>query len=317
MEVTAAATEPRAPAGGETAGREAGVPRLPVLRSRRWMVGPLLASPLAAFMILFFIVPSIMLFAYSFWIAESYHFEPALSLRNYQKAFLTPIFYSVTWTGIKIGAITALLSLLGSFPIAYYIVFKTRSNAILYIVVLTWFSSYLVRIYAWRTILGSNGLINSGLKSLGLIDQPLEFILFSPLAVVITLVHIFLPFALLLLVSALRDVKPEYLEAARDLGASFGKTLWRVVLPLTSTGVIGTFMFTFVLAAGDYVTPQLVGGRTGVTTGVLIADQFKKTGNWPLGSAMAFILLAVFLFAYFLVLQGFKLMRWTPRSRWH
>ena len=175
MEVTAAAREPRAPAGGETAGREAGAPRLPVLRNRQWMVGPLLASPLAAFMILFFIVPSIVLFAYSFWIAESYHFEPAFSLRNYQKAFLTPIFYSVTWTGIKIGAITGLLSLLGSFPIAYYIVFKTRSNAILYIVVLTWFSSYLVRIYAWRTILGSNGLINSGLKSLGLIDQPLEY----------------------------------------------------------------------------------------------------------------------------------------------
>jgi spermidine/putrescine transport system permease protein len=107
------------------------------------------------------------------------------------------------------------------------------------------------------------------------------------------------------------------LEAARDLGASFTTTFWRVVLPLTSTGVMGTFMFTFVLAAGDYVTPQLVGGRTGVTTGVLIADQFKKTGNWPLGSAMAFILLGIFLVAYFLVLQMFKALRWTPRSRWH
>jgi spermidine/putrescine transport system permease protein len=286
-------------------------------RTRKRLVGPLLAGPLALFMLLFFIVPSLILFAFSFWIAENYHFTPALSLASYAKALTTPIFYSVTWTGIRIGIVTALLSLLGSFPIAYYIVFKTRSNAILYIVVLTWFSSYLVRIYAWRTILGSNGLINSGLQNLGLIDQPLEFILFSPLAVVITLVHIFLPFALLLLVSALRDVKPEYQEAARDLGASFGTSFWRVVMPLTSTGVVGTFMFTFVLAAGDYVTPQLVGGRTGVTTGVLIADQFKKTGNWPYGSAMAFLLLAIFMFAYFLVLNFFKVLRWTPRSRWH
>lgn len=276
-----------------------------------------MVTPLALFILLFFIIPSLLLFSYSFWIAQNYQFTPALSPDNYLKALSTPIFYSVTWTGLKIGFVTGLLSLVASFPVAYFIVFKTRSNLIFYFVILTWFSSYLVRIYAWRTILGTNGLINSGLMSLGVIDAPLTFLLFSPLAVIITLVHIFLPFALLLLVSALREVRPEYLEAARDLGASFRTTMTRVVLPLTSTGVVGTFMFTFILAAGDYVTPQLVGGRTGVTTGVLIADQFKKTGNWPYGSAMAFILLAVFLMVYLLVLQFTRVCRWTPRSRWH
>jgi spermidine/putrescine transport system permease protein len=291
--------------------------RLFDLISRLRLTGPVLAAPLALFILIFFVVPALLLFVYSFWLAESFKFIPAFSLANYGKALTTPIFYSVTWTGIKIGFATALISLLGSFPVAYYIVFKTKGNAILYLVVLTWFSSYLVRIYAWRTILGSNGLINSGLISLGIIDEPLTFILFSPFAVILTLVHIFLPFALLLLVSGLREVRPEYLEAARDLGASFRETMMRVVMPLTVTGVTGTFMFTFVLAAGDYVTPQLVGGRTGVTTGVLIADQFKKTGDWPYGSAMAFLLLAVFLFAYFLVVQLTKVVKWAPRSRWH
>jgi spermidine/putrescine transport system permease protein len=160
-------------------------------------------------------------------------------------------------------------------------------------------------------------MVNSGLQALGLIDEPLSFLLFSPFAVVVTLVHIFLPFTLLLLVSALRDVKVEYLEAARDLGAGLGTTFFRVLLPLTLTGVVGTFMFTFVLAAGDYVTPQLVGGRQGITTGVLVANQFKLTGNWPYGASMAFLLLALFLFVYFLVIQLTKAARLAPGSRFH
>jgi spermidine/putrescine transport system permease protein len=188
---------------------------------------------------------------------------------------------------------------------------------VLYLVLVSWFMSYLVRVFAWRTILGSNGMVNSGLQALGLIDEPLSFLLFSPFAVVVTLVHIFLPFTLLLLVSALRDVKVEYLEAARDLGAGLGATFFRVLLPLTLTGVVGTFMFTFVLAAGDYVTPQLVGGRQGITTGVLVANQFKLTGNWPYGASMAFLLLALFLFVYFLVVQLTKVARLAPGSRFH
>jgi spermidine/putrescine transport system permease protein len=166
-------------------------------------------------MLLFFVVPTLLLFVYSFWRAHTFQLEPDLTLTNYTKALTTAIFYSVTWTGLKIGFITATISTAVSYPVAYYLVFRTRGNIVLYLVLVSWFMSYLVRVFAWRTILGSNGMVNSGLQALGLIDEPLSFLLFSPFAVVVTLVHIFLPFTLLLLVSALRDVKVEYLEAAR------------------------------------------------------------------------------------------------------
>lgn len=285
--------------------------------NRKHAAGRWLAFPLGLFMLLFFVVPTLLLFVYSFWRAHTFQLEPDLTLTNYVKALTTDIFYSVTWTGLKIGFITATISTAVSYPVAYYLVFRTRGNIVLYLVLVSWFMSYLVRVFAWRTILGSNGMVNSGLQALGLIDQPLSFLLFSPFAVVVTLVHIFLPFTLLLLVSALRDVKVEYLEAARDLGAGMVATFLRVLLPLTLTGVVGTFMFTFVLAAGDYVTPQLVGGRQGITTGVLVATQFKLTGNWPYGASMAFLLLALFLFVYFLVIQLTKAARLAPGSRFH
>jgi spermidine/putrescine transport system permease protein len=287
--------------------------------SRRWSlgVGGLLAAPMWLFVLLFFVIPSIILFVYSFWIGHSFQLEPDLTLANYIKALSTEIFYSVTWTGVKIGFITATISTAVSYPVAYYLVYRARGNAVLYLVLISWFMSYLVRVFAWRTILGSTGIVNSGLKTLGLIDEPLSFLIFSPFAVVITLVHIFLPFTLLLIVSALRDVKVEYLEAARDLGANGIATFFRVQLPLTLTGLVSTFMFTFVLAAGDYVTPQLVGGRQGVTTGVLVATQFKLTGNWPYGASMAFLLLALFLFIYFMIIQASKIAKLAPGSRFH
>lgn len=263
--------------------------------------GLILAGPTIAFLMIFFILPSVILLVYSFWTVKSFQLIPGFSIVNYERALSSTGFYVSAWMGIRNGFWTAIISVLVSFPVAYYIVFKTRGNLVLYLALLSWFSSYLVRVYAWRTILGSNGLVNSTLINLGIIEKPLEILLFSPFSVVLTLVHIMLPFSLLLLVSSLRDVKQDYLDAARDLGASWINVLWKVVLPMAHKGILGSFMFTFVLAAGDYVTPQLLGGTQGTTTGLLIANQFRMVGNWPLGAAMAFILLAVFLLIYVLV----------------
>jgi spermidine/putrescine transport system permease protein len=276
-----------------------------------------LASPPLAFLVVFFIIPTILLFVTSFFKAQTFVVIHEFNIGNYTRVLGTQGFWIATWVGTKNGFFTALFSVLLSFPIAYYLVYRTRSNIVLYLVLLSWFSSYLVRVYAWRTILGTNGVINSLLIELGIIDQPLEIILFSPFATVITLVHIMLPFTLLILVSAMRDVKSDYLDAARDLGATRLDVLTKVILPMTYGGIVQSFMFTFILAAGDYVAPQLLGGREGITSGLLIANQFRSAGNWPLGSAMAFILMITFALAYCLLVLTMKALRLAPGRRHH
>ncbi|USJ27982.1 ABC transporter permease [Ensifer adhaerens] len=276
-----------------------------------------LASLPFGFLIVFFIVPVVLLFVTSFFTARSFIIEPVWNLDNYARILSAAGFWQATWVGMKNGFYTATLSVILSFPVAYYLVYRTKSNVIMYLVLLSWFSSYLVRVYAWRTILGTNGVINSFLMGSGIINEPLEVILFSPFASVLTLIHIMLPFSLLILVASLRDVKQDYLDAARDLGATKIGVLVKVILPMTYKGIVGSFMFTFILAAGDYITPQLLGGRDGVTSGLLIANQFRSAGNWPLGSAMAFTLLATFVAVYVVFTLTLKVLKLAPGRRYH
>lgn len=284
---------------------------------RRRALGIMLATPSMSFMLAFFVLPCLLLLLFSFWTARSFVIEPTFNLDNYTRTLSAAGFWRTSLTGLNNGLWTATLSVLLSFPAAYYIVYRSPNNQAFYLILLSWFSSYLVRVYAWRTILGTNGLINNTLMQLGIIDTPLAFLLFSPFASVVTLVHIMFPFALLLLVSALRDVKPDYIEAARDLGASRGQVLFKVIIPMAYKGIVAAFMFTFILAAGDYITPQLLGGREGVTNGLLIANQFRSAGNWPLGAAMAFITLALFIGVYVAFTQLLRLCRLSPGRRYH
>ncbi|MBY3381830.1 ABC transporter permease [Rhizobium laguerreae] len=285
--------------------------------SKSERLGVLLAGPATIYLLVFFVAPTLLLFVYSFWSSRAFVVIPDFTLVNYVGTLSKISFFASVWTGLKIGFWTAVLSVIGSFPIAYFIAYRARGNVLLYLVLISWFSSYLVRLYAWRTILGSNGLINSTLLSLGLIDHPLEFLLFSTPAVVITLVHVFLPFTLLLLLSALRNIGPDLLYAARDLGATKNQVLTKVILPMASKGVIGSFMFTYILAMGDYIAPQMLGGRESVTTGLLISNQFRATGNWPLGAAMAFILLVLFVTIYFVTVRVFRMLHLTSGIRKH
>lgn len=276
-----------------------------------------LASLPFGFLVCFFLIPVALLFVTSFFAARSFVIEPVWNIENYARILSAAGFWQATWVGLKNGFFTAAFSVILSFPVAYYLVYRTKSNVILYLVLLSWFSSYLVRVYAWRTILGTNGVINSFLMGSGVINEPLEVILFSPFASVLTLIHIMLPFSLLILVSSLRDVKQDYLDAARDLGATGIGVLIKVILPMTYKGIVGSFMFTFILAAGDYITPQLLGGREGVTSGLLIANQFRSAGNWPLGSAMAFVLLATFVVVYIVFTLTLKALKLAPGRRYH
>lgn len=262
-----------------------------------------LASPTVIYMIAFFVAPTLILLVYSFWSSASYRIVPDFQWGNYLDSLTSPVFWKVTINAIRIGLLTATVTLILAIPVGYYLVYVSRSQFILYLILITWFSSYLVRIYAWRTLLGTNGVLNTVLLQLGIIDEPVGAFLFNSFAVTITLVHIYLPFCILLVVASLSEIKRDLVDAARDLGTSSLGAFFRVIAPNAANGLVGAFMLTFILVAGDYVTPQMLGGSSGQTTGLLIADQFRKTGNWPLGAAQAFIMFMVSVLLYVLI-QG-------------
>lgn len=279
------------------------------------VTGGLLAAPAVVYMTVFFVVPSLILFVYSFWTSASYKIVPDFVFTNYIGSIMSPVFLKVTLNALVIGLSTATITLVLAIPVGYYLVYVSRSQTILYLILITWFSSYLVRIYAWRTLLGTNGVLNTVLLQLGIIDHPVGAFLFSPFAVTITLIHIYLPFCILLVVSALAEIKRELIDASRDLGTSALGAFFKVIAPNAANGLVGAFMLTFILVAGDYVTPQMLGGASGQTTGLLIADQFRKTGNWPLGAAQAFIMFAVSLAIYLIVIGAGRATGLVPKRR--
>jgi len=257
-----------------------------------------LLSPLFTYFIVFFFVPLFILFIYSFWRKTSTGLIPTFTLFNYMSIFSKQLYPIVILRSIRIGFITSIICILLSYPVAYSLTFKYKrmQDFVLYLILISLFSSYLVRVYAWKTILGSNGLFNQVLKYLGIIEEPLTFLLYSPTAIIITLVFIFTPFTILPVYSSLQNISVDLLEAARDLGASRMSTFYRVMLPLSMPGVITGFIFSFVLAAGDYVTPQMVGGTEGLMVGRVVQDQFGMTYNWPFGSALAYFTIFVLIF---------------------
>ena len=252
------------------------------------------ASLLPAFVVyaVLLVVPLLGLFALGFWRADGFALIPDLSLANYHRILTTGLYRDVLIRTVRVGMITAAIVVPMAFALSYVMrfVLERRGALILQLVLLSLFSGYLVRIYAWRTILGKQGLLNTTLQYLGLIDAPLGFLIYSQLAVVITLCGLLLPLAVLPIYSAMLNVPDDFLEAARDLGAGFWQRLRTVLLPMVMPGVTTAFAFAFLLSAGDFVTPSLVGGMQSTMIGNIIADQFRGIGaNWPLGAALAFV----------------------------
>lgn len=257
-----------------------------------------LLSPLFTYFVVFFFAPLFILFIYSFWLKTSTGLVPTFTLFNYLSIFSRRLYPIVIIRSIRIGFITSIICVMLSYPVAYSLTFKYKKlqDFVLYLILISLFSSYLVRVYAWKTILGSNGLFNQVLKYFGLIDEPLRFLLYSPTAIIITLVFIFIPFTILPIYSSLQNIGVDLIEAARDLGANRLETFYKVTLPLSMPGVITGFIFSFVLAAGDYVTPQMVGGTGGLMVGRIVQDQFGMTYNWPFGSALAYFTIFILIF---------------------
>ena len=273
--------------------------------SRRLL--PVEVVPMALFLFLLLGVPVIVLALYSVWRAEFFEVVPVFTLANYQRLLAEPLFLQLIGRSIGIGLIVAGVTIPVAFVLAYAInfAFARYARLLLVLVMVSMLSSYLVRIYAWKTILGPEGVINQLLMGLKVIAAPLGFLLYGDFALVITLTHILVPFAVLPIFASLQEVDHAYLDAARDLGSSPPRAFFTVVLPICMPGITSAFLFSFILAAADYITPQLVGGSSGMLVGRVIADQFGMAGNAPFGAVLSLTLIG----SYALVILALVLLR--------
>ena len=251
--------------------------------------GYTLLSPTLIAMLIGLAMPLMVLLTLSFWIQEYLDFIRTFSLKNYLDFFQKPIYTKILFKSIRMSGMVTLVTVLLAYPMAYYIAFRVKQNKLIWLILITvpFWTSYLLRVFAWKIMLGYNGVINSGLKTLGILSEPLEFLLYNPTAVVITLAHAWAAFAILPIYVSLEKIDRSLLEASQDLGENTFMTFLRVTLPLSLPGVIAASLLVFIPTVGDYVTPSLVGGPRGIMIGNIIQSMFGKAQNWPLGAAIS------------------------------
>jgi spermidine/putrescine transport system permease protein len=251
---------------------------------------PLLAPALALVTGLC-LVPMALLFAVSFWSVRNFRLTPGFSLAAWARFFEN--YGTLAGYSIAVGLVVAVICTVLGLAFAYAVRFRAGrfGDALIFATLTTLFGGYLVKIYAWKAILGADGLINQSLMALGVIDAPTPLFLYNRFSVMVALVHFLLPMAILPIYGAMRNIPAELVESARDLGASGARAFFTVVVPLCRSGLFAAFAFCFLLAAGDYVTPLLIGGAGGSMLGQFIALEFSTRFNWPAGAAMSFGLL--------------------------
>ena len=264
-------------------------------RRPEWLAGIWLIAPTLLIVLGMMLVPLIAIVIVSFWTQTGFELDTTLTLDNYAlmlqpegKLYRILIVKSL---GMSLLATTAIVLL--AYPMAYFMAFRIQRGKLIWIILLTvpFWTSYLLRVFAWKVILGFNGVINSGLKSLGLIEKPLEFLLYNPASVTITLAHAWAAFAVLPIYVSLEKIDRSYLEAATDLGDSKWKRFWRITFPLSLPGTIAAILLAFIPIVGDYITPTLVGGPSGIMIGNSIVTQFIKANNAPLGAALSCVMM--------------------------
>lgn len=271
------------------------------MRGRRggWTLGLAgLLAPVTIWLGLFFLVPLLLILAYSFGTSGVYGgitlgFNPG----NYLKVF-DPLYLEIVVRTFVIAAINTLICLLLGYPLAYFIAFKGgrwKTMLILMVMVPFW-TSFLIRAYAWVVILNGNGIANKTLQFIGITDEPVNLI-FTPGAVTLGMAYAYLPFMILPLYAALEKFDVRLKEAAQDLGASRWMTFWRVTFPLSMPGVIAGSILVFIPSAGEFVIPNLLGGSRTVMMGNLVQQQFLQARDWAFGSALAMMLAALLLAA--------------------
>jgi spermidine/putrescine transport system permease protein len=245
---------------------------------------------------LFLLVPYALMFAYSFWsVSPAQTIIHSWNLSNYRDLVSRDVYRQTLLRSAWIAARVMIFSLMLGYPVAYLFSFHAgiRKNLLYQLVIIPLWVSYLVRAYAWKTILGTEGVLNTSMQYLHLTSHPLQFLLYSPFAVVLTLTHIYTPFTFLPVYAAMEHIPRNLVEASHDLGASRLQTFWRVILPLSIPGVVAGATFAFVLSFGDFLAPLLLGGPRGIMISNVVVSLFGAAYNWPLGAAISFCMLAL------------------------
>ncbi|HLU06766.1 MAG TPA: ABC transporter permease [Woeseiaceae bacterium] len=238
------------------------------------------------------LVPLFLLLVASFWsIQPGGDIDTSFTLANYAKLTERPGYAQIILRSIGIAACVTLVTILLAYPLAYFVAFDVRKHKLILLILITlpFWTSYLLRVFAWKVILGWNGVINSGLTTAGLIEEPLAFLLYNPFSVVVTLSHAWATFAILPIYLSLEKIDRNLISAAADLGDGPVRSFFRVTLPLSMPGVMAAVFIIFIPTVGDYITPALIGGPDGLMVSNLIQAQFGKANNWPFGAAISVV----------------------------
>jgi len=253
----------------------------------------LISLPPTLWVAVFLLLPYVLMFLHSFWTVRDGAILHNWNLNNYATLFKNPLYVEVLFRTARIAASVTLLSILLGYPLAYFLSFHAgpRKELLYQLVIVPLWVSYLVRGYAWKTILGSDGVLNGALQYLHITPGPVSALLYSPFAVVLMLTHIYTPFVFLPIYASLEHIPRTLIEASQDLGASPRKTFFRVILPLSLPGLLAGATFAFVLTLGDFLAPLLVGGASGIMISNIVVSLFGAAYNWPLGAAISLCML--------------------------
>ncbi len=253
--------------------------------------------PPVAWFTVFMLIPYGMLLYTSLGHVDDMRFIPGLSIDNFIRVFTVDPYLGVIIKSARIGVMTAILSAIVAYPLAFYIAFHVRSaraKFLLYLLVIVpWWASYLVKAYAWKTILGSGGILNATLQGIGLTDGPVRLFLYNEFSVVLTLTYIFTPFAVLSIYAQLERIPTSLIEAARNLGADGWTIFRRIILPISVPGIVAGAIITFSLAFGDFVAPVLVGGPDSVMISNVVINLLGVAFDWPMAAAIGVVIIAL------------------------
>lgn len=264
-------------------------------RRRRQLLG-LLGPPLG-WLAVFFLVPVGAVAAYSAGLITLFRGDSFLSLEVWRFFLEGSVYTGLFWKSVRMSLTVSVVAIVLAYPIGYFLamVVGRRKYVLLLLTIAPFLTSFLLRILAWRVILGDSGVINSTLFALNIREpgDPVSWLLYSQFTVMLVLIYIWVPFVALPIFVSLENIDRSLLEAAHDLGATRWRAFWRISFPLSLPGVVAAFLFVFIPTIGEYITPLLVGGTRGFMFGNAIAEQFQFAFNWQLGSVLAVFLVAV------------------------
>jgi spermidine/putrescine transport system permease protein len=279
-----------------------------------------LISPPFIYALLLLAFPLVAIVLISFWTQSGLNIDRVFTMSNYREIFSGPIYiwgnanrWGLLPLSLFVSATVTFITVLLAYPVAYFVSFQVpaeKKSLWLFLITIPFWTSYLIRVFLWKVILGYNGVVNTGLIEIGLIQEPLSFLLYNLNSVIITLSHAYAVFAILPIYVALEKIDRSLLEASQDLGENHLTTFLRVTLPLSVPGIVGAVLIVFIPTIGDYVTPELMLGSGGRLMSNLIQAQFLQLNNWPLGAALSIItMLAVGIVSFVFILLNRRWLR--------